>query len=67
MAYVVGNPKTKKAAKEMLTNGGVELFEPGLGRIPADGEVYLEGPHYPEPHRWYATAKIVGGKVVKIT
>lgn len=31
MAYVVGNPKTKKALKEMFASGGVELFEPGLG------------------------------------
>lgn len=67
MAYVVGNPKTKKALKEMFASSGVELFEPGLGHIPNEGIVTLEGPHYPEPHRWYANAKIVGGKVVKIT
>jgi len=51
----------------MFASGGVELFEPGLGHIPSEGIVTLEGPHYPEPHRWYANAKIVGGKVVKIT
>lgn len=67
MAYVVGNPKTKKALKEMFASSGVELFEPGFGHIPSEGIVTLEGPHYPEPHRWYANAKIVGGKVVKIT
>jgi hypothetical protein len=69
MAYVYGNPKTKKALKEMFAAGDCELFEPvpWAGKIPFDGTVYLEGPHYPEPHRWYAQAKIVGGKVVKIT
>jgi hypothetical protein len=67
MAYVVGNPKTKKALKEMFNTGSVHLFEPGIGKIPENGTVYLEGPHYPQPHKWYAVAKIVEGKVVKIS
>jgi hypothetical protein len=67
MAYVVGNPKTKKALKEMFKTGGVELFEPGFGKIPENGTAYLEGPHYPQPHTWYAAATIAGGKVVKIS
>ena len=66
MAYVVGNPKTKKALKEMLAAGEIQVFEPGFGKIPHDGVVYLEGPHYPAPHKWYAEATISSGKVVKI-
>jgi hypothetical protein len=66
MAYVKGNPQTKKILKEMFKNGNVELFSPGLGEIPHTGIVCLSGPHYPKPHRWYAEAKIVDGKVVKI-
>ena len=30
------------------------------------GKVYLEGPHYPKPHSWYAEAWMEGGKVVKV-
>jgi hypothetical protein len=34
---------------------------------PTNGIVYLEGPHYPEPHRWYAKATLVNGEVVKVS
>jgi hypothetical protein len=66
MAYVAGNPKTKKALKELLASGSVVVFEPGLGKIPRDGVVYLEGPHFPAPHTWYAQAVIKDGKVTKV-
>jgi hypothetical protein len=33
---------------------------------PENGVVYLEGPHYPEPHRWYAQAVVEGGRVVRV-
>jgi len=32
---------------------------------PRSGPVTLEGPHYPKPHRWYASAELVDGVVVK--
>ena len=31
-----------------------------------DGVIYLEGPHYPEPHRWYAQATVKGGVIVRV-
>lgn len=36
-------------------------------QVPTDGRVTLEGPHYPEPHRWYATAILQNGEVVKVS
>ena len=70
MAYVSPNFKTKKALKEALTAGKrVTVFQPG-GMFELDvgpeGKVYLEGPHYPEPHKWYAEGWIENGKLVKI-
>lgn len=68
MTYVVGNPKTKKALKEMLASGKeVEVFNPGLGTIPENGNVYLEGPQYPEAHMWYAKGTMENGKLVKVS
>ena len=67
MAYVAPNFKTKKALKEALAKGvNVEVFQPGLGTVPWDGIVPLEGPHYPEPHRWYATGMMKDGKLMKV-
>jgi hypothetical protein len=46
----------------------VRCFQPGLGP-PLDhftGTVYLEGPHYPKPHTWYAQAVLKDGVVVII-
>jgi len=65
MTYVNPNFKTKKALKEALTSGiPVEVYQPGQGSVPRDGTVYLEGPHYPEPHRWYAVGKMENGRLV---
>ena len=68
MAYISGNPKTKKAAKELVKQGGASCFEPGpFGEIPYNGTVYIEGPHYPKPHTWYGKVTIVNGVITKIT
>lgn len=66
--YASGNPKTKKQLKEWIQSGReVEVFQPGLGEVPRDGRITLEGPHYPEPHRWYATGVMKDGKLVKVS
>ena len=65
--YTVENFKSKKALKEAVNSGKqVETFQPG-GMFPAkrDGAIALEGPHYPEPHRWYASAVVKDGVIVK--
>lgn len=45
MAYVSPNYKTKKELKEAIKAGkSVDVYQPGMGTIPENGEVYLEGP-----------------------
>ena len=66
--YVSPNFKTKKALREALESGkSVDVYNPGLGGdAPANGHVTLEGPHYPAPHTWYATAEMKDGRIVKL-
>ena len=66
--YVNPNFKTKKALKEAMKNGErVVVWQPGpFQNACLNGKVAVEGPHYPEPHRWYASVKIENGKVVKV-
>jgi len=68
MAYTVQNFKTKKALKDALATGKrLSYYEPGgFAAAPENGIVYLEGPHYPEPHKWYATAKVENGYIVSV-
>jgi hypothetical protein len=67
MAYTETNFKTKKALKEAVALGRqISVYSPGLGTIPANGEVCVEGPHYPEPHRWYARVKLANGVITKV-
>ena len=68
MAYISGNPKTKKEAKEKILGRRAAdvLFEPGVGTIPSNGTAYLEGPHYPKPHTWYAVAIVTDGIITKV-
>lgn len=61
--YTVTNFQTKKAIKEAITAGRrIAVFQPNdmFGRpAPKAGErVTLEGPHYPQPHKWYAQGVI---------
>lgn len=68
MAYVSPNVKTKKALKELLKEGKpVEVFMPGLGTVPKNGYVGLEGPHFPAAHTWYASGTMKDGVLVKVT
>ena len=67
--YVSPNFKTKKALKEAVANGKmVTVFSPGpFGNPTKTGIMCVEGPHYPEPHRWYASVEIRDGIVVKVS
>ena len=69
--YTQQNFRTKKDLKQALDSGiEVPYYQPGgmfpTPMYPEGGTVYLEGPHYPEPHRWYATAKVKNGIVLSI-
>lgn len=66
--YTVINYPSKKALREALARGTVvEVFQPGgMFASQTDGDVSLEGPHYPKSHTWYARARIAGGRIVRI-
>ncbi len=66
--YVEPNFKTKKAFKSAIKAGEVvTIFQPGpFGGGVLDCECTVEGPHYPEPHKWYARVKVEAGLVVKV-
>lgn len=67
MAYAFGNPKTKKQLKEWIALGhDIGIFSPGPYGCRENGEETVEGPHYPEPHRWYARVKVEDGRIVKV-
>ena len=67
--YTTKNFRTKKALKEAVAKGEkVTVYQPGpfTEKVPTDGTIFLEGPHYPEPHTWYAQATLKNGIVVKV-
>jgi hypothetical protein len=66
MAYTVTNYKTKKALIEDFKSGKmIEVYQPRpFGPDIKDGKkITLEGPHYPEAHKWYASA-IVQNQII---
>lgn len=69
MAYTNTNFKTKKALKDAVNSGvAVYCHEPYTGRQYNDRRiVFIEGPHYPQPHRWYAECHLGDdGRVTKV-
>jgi hypothetical protein len=67
--YVIPNFKTKKAFKEAVAAGqDLSYFQYGPfgGNEPTNGTAYFEGPHYPQPHTWYATVQLKDGKIVSV-
>ena len=66
--YVTPNFRTKKALKEAVAAGKeVTVYSPGPFPCPSNGRVSVEGPHVPEPHKWYANVEVKNGVVVKVT
>ena len=69
--YATTNFKTKEAFKEAVdkamagTGPQVTVYQPGgIFEGTKTGRVCIEGPHFPEAHKWYATAEIVDRVVV---
>jgi len=66
--YTDKNYKTKKELVADFKEGKkIGVYQPG-GIFPSqtDGTVCIEGPHYPQPHKWYATATIANGIITKV-
>lgn len=70
MTYTDINFKTKKALKEAVKAGKqITCYEPGGVREPMhpqNGKVFIEGPHSPKPHTWYAEAILKDGVIVSV-
>lgn len=67
--YTTRNFKTKKELKEAVARGDkVTYYQPGPfgGNEPQNGTIYVEGPHYPQPHKWYAQCEVLNGVIVKV-
>lgn len=62
MAYAHANFKTKKAFKDAVAQGAqIRLWSPGPFPPKTEGQEFVEGPHFPEPHRWYAAVTVKNG------
>jgi len=68
MAYIDPDYKTKKAFKEAVASGVQHRpYNPsGLFPPKENGHETIEGPHYPQPHSWYAQVEVVEGVVTKV-
>jgi hypothetical protein len=67
-AYVDPNYKSKKEFKAAVLAGVQhQVYNPsGLFPTTQNGRTVVEGPHYPQPHRWYADCDVVNGIVTKV-
>jgi len=65
--YTTTNYQTKKALKEDFKAGKkISVFQAGPFAGKTDGAVCIEGPHYPQPHKWYASVVIKDSIIVAI-
>jgi hypothetical protein len=66
--YTDINFKTKKAFKEAFASGKpLSTYQPGgMFEGTKNGETTIEGPHYPEPHKWYARVQLKDGIITRV-
>ncbi len=65
--YTDINFKTKKALKDAVKAGKkIRVYSPGPSPCPQNGRIAVEGPHYPEPHRWYAEVTVIDSTIVQV-
>ena len=71
--YTTTNFKSKKALKDAVAGGKtIGVYQPndmfGNPKASPDfsGTAAVEGPHFPEPHKWYGTVTIEKGKIVAV-
>ena len=67
--YTDKNYKTKKELKADVAAGKqVTYYQPGPfgGNEPKDGRFCVEGPHYPQPHKWYAQCIAKDGVIISV-
>lgn len=68
MAYVDPNYKTKKEFVSAVKAGYKHYTYNPSGMFPVcqNGTDVVEGPHYPQPHRWYASVTVKDSVVIKV-
>lgn len=60
------NPNTYTDEEGHGCYSPITIFAPGLGTPVQNGWDTVEGPHSPEPHKWYARVRLVDGIVVEV-
>ena len=62
--------KTKKALKEAIANKthDVSIYQPGPfeNKPIEDGIHSIEGPHFPQPHSWYARVIVKNETIIAV-
>lgn len=68
MAYTHKNYPTKKALIADFKAGiPIDVYQPGpFGPGVKNGRTTIEGPHYPEAHRFYVDVTVEDGVIVKV-
>jgi hypothetical protein len=68
MPYTRTNFKTKKALVAAFNaSERIYVFQPGpFGPNVPNGETVIEGPHHPEPHKFYVRVYVEDGLLTKI-
>lgn len=69
MSYTDKDYMSKKQIKDDLKAGeNITCYNPGLGPDLSNftGTVFLEGPHYPKPHKWHGKGYMENGLLKKI-
>jgi hypothetical protein len=66
--YASTNFKTKKSLKDAVARGDeVMIYHPlTYATVTVSGDYSIEGPHYPQPHAWYARVTLNNGRIVKV-
>lgn len=66
-AWYDNKDQWEKDHPEQEPPSAVLYYQPG-GIFPTtpNGTVYLEGPHYPQPHRWYAQCEAKAGRIWRV-
>lgn len=66
--YTEKNYKTKKELITDYKNGvDIYVYQPNaMFPVNGNGNVSIEGPHYPKPHSWYARAEIENFIIKKV-
>jgi hypothetical protein len=69
MAYTTKNFKSGAELKRALKAGEkITCYSPGIPDVPKNGtgSVFLEGPHFPQPHKWYLKGWMENGFLVSV-